>query len=330
MSATTDWFGARWYGARQPGLTLRALTAVFGSVVHLRRMAYQRGWLQAQRVRAPVIVVGNITVGGAGKTPLVIALVDYLRAQGWSPGVVSRGYGRQSRGQQVVAADTAPALGGDEPVLIARRCRVPVVVDVDRVAAARRVLALGCNVVVADDGLQYYRLRRDVEIEVIDGERRYGNARLLPAGPLREPAVRATACDLHVTNGGDARTGEWSMRLGGETLVGQDGRAKPLGALVGCRVHALAGIGHPRRFFDGLRQRGLELVEHPFADHHAYRPQDLQFDEALPIVMTEKDWVKCGAFAPPDSWSLPVRAELGDGFYAELLGRLPARAGVVR
>ncbi len=277
-----------------------------------------------------MIVVGNITVGGSGKTPTVIALVEHLRTQGWKPGVVSRGYGRTSRGQVVVDANTNALDGGDEPVLVAQRCNVPVVVDADRVAAARRVVDLGCDLVIADDGLQHYRLHRDVEIEVIDGERRYGNARLLPAGPLREPIARATACDLHAVNGGVAGAGEWALRLQGGTLSGNDDRTQPLEALRGRRVHAIAGIGNPQRFFHALRAHGLVPVEHAFGDHHAYSAPDLQFEEALPIVMTEKDWVKCAALVPAGSWMLAVRADFDDGFFAELSRRLPARAGGMR
>lgn len=327
MSAAGAWLEARWYGARKPGLVLRALAVLYGAVVRARRMAYRRGWLRVQRVGVPVIVVGNITVGGSGKTPLVIALVEYLRAQGWSPGVVSRGYGRSSHGERLVDAKTSAQDAGDEPVLIAQRCKVPVIVDADRVAAARRAVERGCDVVIADDGLQHYRLHRDIEIEVIDGVRRYGNARLLPAGPLREPAARAANCDLHVVNGGEVQTGEWPLRLHGDLLVGGDGRTQPLEALRGRRVHAVAGIGNPQRFFDKLQACGLEAVQHVFADHHAYSRGDLSFEEALPIVMTEKDWVKCAAFAPADSWVLPVRAEIDAGFFARLTQLLPQRAG---
>ncbi len=327
-AGVADWLQRRWYGPVQPGVMLRALSVLYGAVVGLRRSAYRHGWLRVHRIGVPVIVVGNITVGGSGKTPLVIALVESLRLQGWSPGVVSRGYGRRSRGQQAVNAQTAPRDGGDEPVLIARRCGVPVVVDADRVAAAEALRGQGCDVIVADDGLQHYRLHRDIEIEVGDGVRGYGNGRLLPAGPLREPVARAQDCDFHLVNGGAAAAGQYSMRLHATELLGLDGvRRQPLQALAGRRVHAVTGIGDPPRFFAMLRTAGIELVEHPFADHHAYRAQDFAFMEALPIVMTEKDQVKCSAFALTDAWMLPVRAEVPDAFFAALLERLAAIAG---
>jgi tetraacyldisaccharide 4'-kinase len=316
-----------WYGGREPGWILRGLSALYGLVVRLRRAAYRRGLLRTHRVDVPVIVVGNLTVGGSGKTPLVIALVEYLRSQGWSPGVVSRGYGRKSRGQRIVDAQTIADEGGDEPVLIARRCNVPVVVDADRVAAARRAVELGARIVIADDGLQHYRLHRDMEIEVIDGTRRHGNARLLPAGPLREPEQRATECDLCVVNGDASLSGEWSMKLIGNTLTAQGGRRQPLDGWHGKRVHAVAGIGNPERFFRSLREYGLEVVEHAFGDHHAFVPGDLQFDEDLPVVMTEKDWVKCAAFAPADAWMLPVRAECPDRFFEDFRSRLHSNIG---
>lgn len=323
MSRFAERLQSIWYGESKPGLMLRALSTLYGAVVRMRRAAYRRGWLRVHRVGVPVIVVGNITVGGSGKTPLVMALVEYLRAQGWSPGVVSRGYGRRSRSQCDVRADTSPEEGGDEPVLIARRCGVPVVVDADRVAAARRVVALGGDIVVADDGLQHYRLYRDFEIIVVEAGRRYGNARVLPAGPLREPMPRhpgltSIPC-MNITNGIDALTDqgedcrEWHFRLLGDTLAGIDGCTQPVEMLRGRRVHAVAGIGNPQRFFDSLREQGLQPVEHPFPDHHAYTPADLQFGETLPIVMTEKDWVKCAAFAPIDCWALPVAAVCSEG-----------------
>ena len=328
------WLQRRWYAPGTSGSVvdfgLRMLAALYAAAIGLRRGAYRHGWLRAQRIGVPVIVVGNLGVGGSGKTPLVIALIESLRAAGWNPGVVSRGYGRRSRGLRRVDANTRPSEGGDEPVSIARRTGAPVVVDADRVAAARTLHAHGCDVIVADDGLQHYRLHRDLEIEVIDGVRGYGNGRLLPAGPLREPVGRAQDCDFHVVNSGDAAVAakaRYNMQLRGAELVGLDGRqCKLLATLAGCRVHAVAGIGAPARFFGMLRQAGIEPVEHAFADHHAYRAQDFAFDEALPIVMTEKDAVKCGSFALPDAWMLPVRAHLDDAFFAAVIAQLSALA----
>lgn len=321
-----------WYGGETPGLGLRALSALFGGAVALRRAAYRRGWLRSERVAAPVIVVGNLVAGGAGKTPLVIAIVRWLQTQGRRPGVVSRGYGRRSRGALRVRAHTPAEQGGDEPVLIARATSAPVRVDADRVAAARALIAEGCDIIVADDGLQHYRLARDLEIETIDGTRRYGNARLLPAGPLREPRERAQHCDLRVVNIGAGRgdaagQGEWPMRLAlreARPLAGDAPR--PLVDFVGRRAHAIAGIGHPQRFFDALRAAGIAIVAHPFPDHHAYRADDLRFTDDLPLLMTEKDAVKCGGFAPPGSYAVPAEAELPEGFWVALGGHLSGLA----
>ena len=332
MSADlAGWLQRRWYGSDPPGLCLRVLAVIYAAAIGLRRGAYRRGWLRTHRIGVPVIVVGNLSVGGSGKTPLVIALVESLRQAGWNPGVVSRGYGRRSRGLQRVDANTRPSDGGDEPVLIARRTGAPVVVDADRVAAARTLRAQGCDVIVADDGLQHYRLHRDIEIEVIDGLRGYGNARLLPAGPLREPVERAQDCDFHVVNNGDAvaaAANRYNMQLYGAELVALDATLrKQLHMLSGQRVHAIAGIGNPSRFFGMLRQVGIEPVEHAFADHHAYCAQDFAFAEALPIVMTEKDAVKCAGFALADAWMLPVHAQLADTFLVALFAQLATISG---
>lgn len=324
MSSLRERLDVIWYGGREPGFALRGMAALYGGAVRLRQSAYRHGWLRSERVSAPVIVVGNLVAGGTGKTPLVVALVEHLAGKGWSPGVVSRGYGRRSHGQVEVGIATTPAIGGDEPVLIARRCGVPVVVDRDRVAAARRAIDLGCDVVIADDGLQHHRLRRDIEIELIDAQRGHGNGRLLPAGPLREPA-RANV-DLRVFHRLDASAdGEPAFCLVGDDLQAADGRREPLASWRGRRVHALAGIGHPQRFFQKLRMAGLEVVEHPFTDHHAYVVDDILFDERLPIVMTEKDWVKCAALAPADAWYLPVQAQCTPSLLAQFDALLAAR-----
>lgn len=312
-------------------MVLRLLAGFYGNIIRMRRSAYRRGWLRTQRIGVPVIVVGNLSVGGSGKTPLVIALVEFLRRAGWNPGVVSRGYRRSSRGLQRVDAQTRFSEGGDEPVLIARRTGVPVVVDADRVAAACELRTQGCDIIVADDGLQHYHLYRDIEIEVIDALRGYGNGLLLPAGPLRESPTRAVDCDLHIVNGGDfndTTAHRYGMRLHGDELAALDGTGRqPLAAFSDRRVHAIAGIGDPSRFFRALAHAGIDVVEHAFVDHHAYLAQDFAFAETLPIVMTEKDAVKCAGLGLADAWMLPVRAELPEAFFKDLFARLGAIAG---
>jgi tetraacyldisaccharide 4'-kinase len=276
-----------------------------------------------------VIVVGNITAGGAGKTPLTMALVERLRAEGWTPGVASRGYGRDDVATPAwVERDSAVAQVGDEPLLIARRTGAKTRVDRDRAQAARALVAAGCDIVVCDDGLQHYRLARDIEIEVIDGRRRYGNGRLLPAGPLRELPARGTLCDFRIVNGGNSGFGEWSMKLiANQALPLAGGRARALAAFAGQRVHAVAGIGDPERFFGMLRDLGIAVVPHAFADHHRYEAADFEFGSRLPVLMTEKDAVKCTAFVGDGFFSVPVQAELPEAVWVSLLDKLPVRNG---
>ncbi|HWS78215.1 MAG TPA: tetraacyldisaccharide 4'-kinase [Thermomonas sp.] len=327
---------AYWYDGSPPPLSALALSALYGGVTALRRTAYRRGWIGRRQAGAPVIVVGNITAGGTGKTPLVIALVARLRAQGWTPGVASRGHGREDEATpRWVEQDSAAAHVGDEPLLIARRTGAKVRVDRDRFAAARGLVAAGCDVIVCDDGLQHYRLARDIEIEVQDARRRYGNGRLLPAGPLREPLERAADCDFRILNLGvasevvaqhDAGFGEWPMRLRGDTAQPlHGGRAQPLPAFAGQRVHAVAGIGDPERFFSMLRDAGIAVVPHAFPDHHAYVASDFEFGSKLPVLMTEKDAVKCAAFVDAQAYMVPIDAQLPEAFWVALLNRLPAR-----
>lgn len=313
-----------WYGGGAVPLASRLLAAVYAAVSGMRRRLYARGWLRRGHPGVPVIVVGNITAGGTGKTPMTIALVERLRSEGWNPGVASRGYGRSDASAAVwVDAATPPDVGGDEPVLIARRTGVMLRADRDRAAAAKALAAAGCDVVICDDGLQHYRLRRDIEIEVVDGRRRYGNGQLLPAGPLRELPARAADCDFRVINGGDAGFGEWPMRLLFDRAVPvRGGRPRALESFKGHRVHAVAGIGNPERFFVMLRNLGIAVVPHAFADHHRYRAADFEFGSQLPVLMTEKDAVKCVEFATDAFHSVPVRAELPEAFWISLLDRL--------
>jgi len=318
-----------WYGGRKPGIALRALAGLFAAASGIRRALYSAGLLPRMRLPVPVIVVGNITVGGTGKTPLVIALVEGLRARGRKPGVISRGYGGSARGVARVDARSDPRVVGDKARLIFDATGAPVGVGRDRVAAGRALLASGdVDVLVADDGLQHYRLQRDIEICVIDGERRFGNGRLLPAGPLREPVSRLDRVDFRVCNGDEPRSGETAMTLSGETAVALDdvARSRPLRDFAGQRVHAVAGIGNPGRFFAHLRAAGIDVIEHPFADHHAYITGDLDFGDDLPILMTEKDAVKCRPSARSDSWSVPVRARLPAAFAENVDARLRGRS----
>ncbi len=323
-----------WYDGSAIPFSARLLAPLYGGAIALRRMLYRRRWLKQHALPVPVIVVGNVTAGGTGKTPLTIALVNRLREAGWKPGVASRGYGREEAGTaRWVEAGTATQLGGDEPVLIAWKTGVPVRVDADRVAAGKALVEAGCDIIVCDDGLQHYRLARDIEIEVVDAQRRYGNGRLMPAGPLREPASRARECDFHVVNMGQASDGlqaqvacgfgEWPMQLRIDSAQPlQGGRARSLAHFKGQRVHAVAGIAHPQRFFEMLRAHGIGVVPHAFADHHAYQPADLRFGSELPVLMTEKDAVKCKVFANEWHFAVPLSAELPAAYWITLLDRI--------
>ncbi|MFA7619151.1 MAG: tetraacyldisaccharide 4'-kinase [Thiohalomonadaceae bacterium] len=308
-----------WYDDNAVARLLAPLSWLFCTLAMLRRTAYRCGWRRAERVGVPVVVVGNITVGGSGKTPVVVWLVDYLRRHGKRVGVVSRGYGGQApHWPQPVDAASDPAMVGDEPVLIARRTGVPLAVGPDRVAAARFLLARHeLDVIVSDDGLQHYRLARDVEVAVVDGRRGLGNGRCLPAGPLRERPSRLAHVDVVVTNGGDAPD---AVRLEGALLVNlRDDRQQALSALGGSRVHGVAAIGDPRRFFATLAAAGLTVVEHAFPDHHPFRAEDLAFGDGLPVVMTEKDAVKCTGFASENHWYLPVEARVPEAVGRHIL-----------
>jgi tetraacyldisaccharide 4'-kinase len=300
------------------------LAALYGGATAARRWMYRHRWLSSERLPVPVIVVGNIVAGGAGKTPLAIALVEALRARGYKPGVVSRGYGGTARVPMLLGTQPDPATVGDEPALIRLRTRAPVAIGAKRAEAARLLLPEGVDVVVADDGLQHYALARDIEICAVDGVRRFGNGRLLPAGPLREPKSRLRDVDFIVCNGGDARDGGVTMRLvlSNATALAHPSHVSPLTAFSGKRVHAIAGIGHPPRFFDALRTLGIDVIEHPFPDHHRYAAADLALGGGVPVLMTEKDAVKCRAFAQADWWSVPVMAELPAGFFDAVVARL--------
>jgi tetraacyldisaccharide 4'-kinase len=303
----------RWYKKSLLTTFLLPLSWLFCLIVILRRMAYDHGIFKRCRILVPVVVVGNISVGGSGKTPLVIKLVEILKEAGYLPGVISRGYkGNAKKWPQQVRPDSDPDMVGDEAVLISRHCSSPMAVGPDRVAAARALLEHSdCDIIISDDGLQHYALERDIEIVVVDGVRRHGNGHCLPAGPLREPIKRLEEVDIVVSNGIAGRH-EYAMSLKGSmatNLVNNENTCS-LDRFKGRPVHAVAGVGNPARFFTHLRSFGLTLIEHPMPDHHRYLETDLQFNDDLPVIMTEKDAVKCGRIANDSCWYVPVDAEI--------------------
>jgi tetraacyldisaccharide 4'-kinase len=312
----SDQLLAAWYAQRLTPLTaaLAPFALVFRAAIALRRALYLWGALRSERLPVPVVIVGNIVVGGSGKTPLVIALADELRARGWHPGIVSRGYGGGATLARAVPSDATAEDVGDEALLLARSGH-PVWIGGDRPAAARGLLAehRQCDVIVADDGLQHYALQRDVEIAVVDAARGLGNGLLLPAGPLREPASRLDRVDAVVSTGGpwlQRGRPSFAMALEGNRFarVNAPTVTATAEAFRSGRIHALAGIGNPQRYFDHLAALGIVAALHPFPDHHRFTPEELALPGATAILMTEKDAVKCTAFADDRCWVLPVRA----------------------
>ena len=303
-----SWLNDIWYERAAPPWWLLPLSLIYEAVVVSRRRFY--AMRKPTRVSLPVVVVGNLSVGGTGKTPLVCWLVARLADLGFKPGVVTRGYGGSSGSIRLAAPSDAPGVVGDESVLLARRSSVPVAIGRDRPAASQLLVNAGCDVIVSDDGLQHYALARDCEIVVIDGDRLFGNGRLLPAGPLRENRSRLAAADAVVVNGGRALLGgALSMRLEAKralSLIG--GAVKRLDEFAGHSVHAVAGIGNPQRFFNMLRARGIEVTGHPLPDHARLQASDISFADGLPVLMTEKDAVKCELIAGPQHWYVPVTA----------------------
>ncbi|HEX8013497.1 MAG TPA: tetraacyldisaccharide 4'-kinase [Casimicrobiaceae bacterium] len=321
---------AAWYEPRLTPLTvaLLPLALLFRIAVLLRRAAYGARLLRSARMRVPVIVVGNIVAGGAGKTPLTRALAAALKQAGWHPGVVSRGYGGSNVAPRAVVPGDDPAVVGDEPLILAAD-GIPVWIGHDRVATARALLDTqpGCDVVIADDGLQHYALRRDFEIAVIDDARGFGNGHLLPAGPLREPlrrlegvdaVVRLVDTEAQAVSRGDGReTAMVYEPLPWRSVMRNDVAVDP-GAWRSGTVHAVAGIGDPARFFALLRRLGFDPVCHAFPDHHRYRRSDLVFPDATAVLMTEKDAVKCSSLADSRGWYLPLRARIDPALVARV------------
>jgi tetraacyldisaccharide 4'-kinase len=319
------WAADIWYKDQVIGLWLMPFGFLFSDAVKFRKFLYRLGVLKKHTLPVPVIIVGNITVGGTGKTPLIIWLAQFLIDSGFKPGIISRGYGGQAQSwPQLVTADSEAKIVGDEALLIAKQTGCPMAVGPSRVDAAKMLLKQAdCNVILSDDGLQHYALNRDIEIAVIDGERRFGNGYCLPAGPLREPIDRLQSVDFVIVNGDKYEDNEFSMQLAGEILVNVvTGEQRPLQEFNAVDCHALAGIGNPERFFKLLERAGLICTNHSFPDHYPFQRQDIEFGDNKPVLMTEKDAVKCTKFAGLQHWYLPVKAVPEAAFSEQLLNLL--------
>lgn len=329
LQATDPWQAA-WYGTQRWTLWLLPLNWLFILLANLRRYCLQR-WAQ-KTLATPVIVVGNISVGGTGKTPLLIALVQWLQAQGYTPGVVSRGYGgRASHYPYLLNHNSTAAEAGDEPLAIYQQTGCLVCVGPDRVAAAKLLEDHSCDILLSDDGLQHYKLGRDIEIAVVDGQRALGNGWRLPVGPLREPISRLCEVDWVVVNSpaadfalpGLADMYFIPMQIQAQPLVNlHSGETLALAALTAQPVNAVAGIGNPQRFINSLAEAGIAASLRAFPDHHAYSASDLQFDNSWPVLMTEKDAVKCRTFAQSNWYYLPIKASLPEPFWRALAQRI--------
>lgn len=317
-----NWLAA-WYGQRRWTFWLLPLVVLFVLLANIRRF-----WLlryESKKLATPVIVVGNISVGGTGKTPLLIALVKWLQQQGFNPGVISRGYGgKASHYPYLLGAASSAAEAGDEPIAIFQQTGCAVCVGSDRIASARLLEDEGCDILLSDDGLQHYRLGRDIEIAVVDGQRGLGNGWRLPVGPLRESAARLKNVDWVIVNSpaydfvlpGMEDLFYIPMQIEPQDFINlQSGEKLNITHFNNAQVNAVAGIGNPQRFQRTLVALGIQSSLRHFSDHHAFTPEDLVFDNDLPVIMTEKDAVKCKAFAQSNWFYLPISASLPDTFW---------------
>lgn len=316
-----------WYEGSAWLYLLWPASVFYRLIMALRSTAYRFGLFKTYQASMPVIVVGNISVGGTGKTPMVIKLVKSLKDNGLKPAVISRGYGSKAPAYPYAVSPTdAASIAGDEPLLIAQSVDCPVIIGANRQQSIELLTSdYDCDVVVTDDGLQHYALERDIEIAIIDGERLFGNGHCLPMGPLREPINRLSQVDWAVfNNNANSNDKNINMQLVPDELI-------QLCSNKACstqewthpkQVHAIAGIGNPGRFFHTLRELGFEPIEHAFTDHHHYTPSDIHFDDDLPILMTSKDAVKIHAFANDKCWHLPVTANITPNFIPELIARV--------
>jgi len=306
-------------------ILLLPFSALYWLLYRIHSLLYRYGILKTEQLPVPVIVVGNLTVGGTGKTPLVAWLGEHLKQHGYSPGIILRGYkGRATSTPLRVTETTDPTDAGDEAVLLAQKTSLPVYACTDRLAAAWALLAeTDCNVIISDDGLQHRRLGRDIEIVVIDGARRFGNGLYLPAGPMRESRSRLQSVDFVLVRGGQPRENEIGYEYavsGFRNLV--SGEFFEMVDFPRPVINAVAAIGNPKQFFDSLVQMGFDVLRWPFPDHYRFRPADFAFNNDLPVIMTEKDAVKCADFATGNYWALVVEAELPAEFADTVLKRI--------
>ncbi|MBT8118403.1 MAG: tetraacyldisaccharide 4'-kinase [Gammaproteobacteria bacterium] len=314
-----------WYQANYFIWLLIPISWLFCAVSVVRRKLYQLNLIKSYSSQLPVVVIGNIVAGGSGKTPLLIALCELIKDMGYRPGVVSRGYGGDYSGLRQVTDDDPAELVGDEPLMVQQRTKVPVVVSVDRAAAVTYLQSNdACDIVLSDDGLQHYRMRRDLEIAVVDARRRFGNGYCLPAGPLREPLSRLQTVDLVAYNTVNSEAEEacsYTLQITQLYHLGT-GESSSLSSLSRKAVHAVAGIGDPGRFFTALRKNELAVIEHAFSDHHRYTQDDFSGWHDECIIMTEKDAVKCRALSLPDAWVIRVDAELAETLESQLNSKI--------
>jgi len=320
-----NWLINSWYQSNPLRWLLWPLSVLYRLVIALRRSLYRLGWFKQYSVNVPVIIVGNISVGGTGKTPFVIWLAKQLKDAGFRPGIISRGYGgKADHYPQIVTPQSNPRIVGDEPLIISRQSACPMAVAPSRIAAAKQLLdQFDCNIIIADDGLQHYALARDIEIVIVDSKRLFGNQYCLPAGPLREPISRLEQVDFIVHNGSETAA-EFTMSTSQGLAINlvDPTIKKEVSDFQNHSVHSVAGIGYPERFFNQLSERGLTVLPHHFGDHHPFQPSDLAFDDDLDILMTEKDAVKCQYFAKKNMWYIPIEATISGKLEQHLLNKL--------